>query len=106
MSGGGTGAYPPGLQSAAKRALYNNLSKDEGLALAVDAAIKGSLQSDWKTNAMKTKRVRIAIRDVMVKAMFQPPAVNAVMQDSPADGYTVEAVTDRILELAKHQNDY
>ena len=106
MPGGGTGAYPIGLQSAAQRALYNNLNQDEALALAVDAAIKGSLQSDWKTNAMKTKRVRVAIRDVMVKAMSQPPAVNAAMQDSAAEGYTVEAVTDRILELAKHQNDY
>jgi type I restriction enzyme R subunit len=106
MPGGATGAYPSGLQSPAQRALYNNLNKDEALALAVDAAIKGSLQSDWKTNAMKTKRVRVAIRDAMIKAVPQAPAINAVMQDSTADGYTVEAVTDRILELAKHQNDY
>jgi|SRR5471030_5032 len=106
LPGGGTGAYPPGLQSAAQRALYNNLGKDEALALAVDAAIKGSLQSDWKTNTMKTKRVRVAIRDVMVKAAAQPPAVNAAKQDSAANDYPVEAVTEQILELAKHQNDY
>ena len=106
LPGGGTGAYPPGLQSAAQRALYNNLGKDEALAQAVDAAIKGSLQSDWKTNAMKTKRVRVAIRNVMVKAAAQPPAVNAAKQDSAENDYSVEAVTEQILELAKHQNDY
>lgn len=37
--------YPAGVKTAAQRALYNNLGKDEGLALAVDVAIMGSLQN-------------------------------------------------------------
>ncbi len=44
--------------TAAQRALYNNLGKDEALALAVDAAIQGSRQDGWRDNPMKTKRVR------------------------------------------------
>ena len=84
---------------------YNNLGKDEGLALAVDAAIMGSLQNGWKTNAMKTKKVRIAIREVLVKAAAQPVTVNAANQNMARDDYPVELVTDQILELAKHQND-
>ena len=84
MPGGGPGGYPDSLKSAARRALYNNLGRDEGLALAVDAAIRSSLQNDWKTNTMKTKKVRIAIKAVLIK----------------------DALTDQILELAKHQNDY
>ena len=81
---GGQASYPEGIKTAAQRALYNNLGKDVGQALAVDGAIRGSLQNDWKTSDMKTKRVRIAIQ--------------AVLKD--------DDLTTRILELAKHQNDY
>ena len=104
--GGVQGGYPASLQSAALRALYNNLSQDEALALAVDAAIRGSLQSDWKTNAMKTKRVRFAIREAMSRAASQPAVVDAIRQDLAGGAYSVEVGTDRILELAKNQNDY
>lgn len=84
MPGGGPGGYPAEVRTAAQRALYNNLGRDVGLALAVDAEIMGSLQNGWKTNAMKTKKVRIAIRAVL----------------------DADTLTDQILELAKHQNDY
>ena len=108
MPGGGPGGYPASVKSAAQRALYNNLGKDEGLALAVDAAIMGKdgLQNGWKTNTMKTKRVRIAIREVLAKLTAQPVAVNAANQDTALGEYPLEVVTDQILELAKHQNDY
>jgi type I restriction enzyme R subunit len=106
LPGGGPGGYPDSLKSSAQRALYNNLGKDEGLALAVDAAIMGSLQNGWKANAMKTKKVRIAIRETLVNAAAQPATANAVNQDTTRGAYPVEVVTDQILELAKHQNDY
>jgi type I restriction enzyme R subunit len=106
MPGGGPGGYPASVKSAAQRALYNNLGKDEGLALAVNTAIMGSLQNGWKSNAMKTKKVRIAIRETLAKAAAQPVAVNALNQDMARDDYPVEVLTDQILELAKHQNDY
>jgi hypothetical protein len=66
---GGPAAYPAELQTAAQRALFNNLDRNAVLALQVDAAIRGSLQNDWKTNAMKTKRVRLAIRAALAQAM-------------------------------------
>ena len=65
--------------------LYNNLGRNEGLAMAVDAAIQTSRQDGWRDNAMKTKRVRLAIRD-------------ALSDDGD--------LTDSLLELAKHQNAY
>jgi type I restriction enzyme, R subunit len=108
MPGGGPGGYPASVKSAAQRALYNNLGKDEGLALALDAAIMGKdgLQNGWKTNSMKTKRVRIAIRETLAKSIAQPVAVNAANQETALGEYPLEVVTDQILELAKHQNDY
>ncbi len=84
MPGGGPGGYPGGVKTAAQRSLFNNLGKDEGLALAVDAAIMGSRQDGWKSNTMKTKRVRNAI--------------NAVLND--------DELATQILDLAKHQSDY
>ena len=68
MPGGGPGGYPASVKTAAQRALYNNLDKDEGLALAVDAAIQGSRQDGWRDNPMKTKRVRNAIKAVLETA--------------------------------------
>lgn len=70
--GGGPGGYPVECQSAAQRALYNNLgSKRPDLALAVDSAVKASLWDGWRDNAMKTKKVRLAIRFVL--AAEYPP---------------------------------
>jgi type I restriction enzyme R subunit len=107
MPGGGPGGYPAGVKSAAQRALYSNLDKDEGLALAVDAAIHGSRMDGWRGNAMKTKKVRIAIKAALDPSKSAPPAgATAFHQDMARDDYPLEALTDRILEMAMHQHDY
>lgn len=107
MPGGGPGGYPASVKTAAQRALYNNLGKDEGLALAVDAAILGSRQDGWKSNTMKTKRVRIAISAALkAAALAVPVKPNQFGQNMAHAEYDAEALTERILELAKHQNDY
>ena len=106
MPGGGPGGYPASVKTAAQRALYNNLGKDEGRALAVDAAIQSARMDGWRDNTMKTKKVRIAIRETLAKAAAQPVAVNAANQETAQGDYPVEVLTDQILELAKHQNDY
>ncbi|WP_130472316.1 type I restriction endonuclease subunit R [Candidatus Magnetaquicoccus inordinatus] len=82
--GGGPGGYPDILKTSAQRTLYNNLEKDAHLALAVDSAIQNSRMDGWRENSMKRKKVWWAIREIL--------------QD--------DAVTDQILELAKHQNGY
>lgn len=84
-AGPNAGAYPASLNAPARRALYDNLGRDEGLALKVDQAVRASMQDDWRSNVMKTKRVRQAIAAVL-------------------DGD--EARIDSTLELVKSQNDY
>jgi type I restriction enzyme R subunit len=86
-NGPGGAAYPKALNTQAKRALYDNLGKDEALALALDAAIVESKQDDWRGNAVKVRKVMLAIKHALED------------QKSQAD---VKAV----LELAKNQNDY
>ena len=81
----GGASYPTSISTAARRALYDNLGKNESLALAVDQAVRENRQEDWRNNTFKTKRVRLAIK--------------AAMADD-------DAVIDQVLELVKHQNDY
>ena len=100
--------YPTGVKTAAQRALYNNLGKNEGLALSVDNAVHESRQNGWRNNAIKTQRVRIAIRHVLATVIPADRGLavqesGAVVRPPPPE---LETETDRILELAKNQNDY
>jgi type I restriction enzyme R subunit len=79
------GSYPRGINTPARRALYDNLSKNETLALEVDSAVRGSRQDDWRNNAFKIKKVKIALK-------------GALKGD--------DALTERVLELVKNQHEY
>jgi type I restriction enzyme R subunit len=105
--GGGPGGYPANVKTAAQRALFNNLGKNEGLALAVDAAIQSSRQDGWKNNPIKMKRVRNAIKAAFEKALAGDKHVEKFsIGDGISDDWTIDSTTTRILELAKHQHDY
>jgi type I restriction enzyme, R subunit len=84
-AGPAAAAYPPALDTVSKRALYDNLGRDQATALAVDAAVRANLQDGWRTHPLKTRRVR-----------------NAIAGAIPGD----EALIDRTLELVKNQHDY
>jgi len=57
----GSGTYPAAINSAAKRALFDNLGKDEALAVAVDDDIRRTKKADWRGNMFKEREVRRAI---------------------------------------------
>lgn len=84
-NGPGAAAYPRRLDTLAKRALYDNLDKDETLALAVHEAVYANRQDDWRNNSFKVKRVRNAIK--------------AALKDD-------ESATEQVLELVKNQHEY
>jgi type I restriction enzyme R subunit len=51
-----TGAkYPGSLDTSAKRALYDNLGKDESLAIKVDSAVRNTKKDGWRGNRVKEK---------------------------------------------------
>ncbi len=81
--GGGTD-YPKTLNTGAKRALYDNLGKDEDLALAVDYAVLSTKRDDWRGHKVKEKEVRYAVK--------------LALND--------DALTDTVFDLVKNQNDY
>lgn len=81
-----TGAtYPSSLNTGAKRALYDNLGKDEAVAVSLDTAIRAARQDDWRSNRMKILMVKNAIKAVL------------------GDG---DARIEPILELVKNQHEY
>jgi type I restriction enzyme R subunit len=80
----GSGDYPQAMNSSAKRALYDNLEKNEDVALAVDYAVLSSKKDGWRGHKVKEKEVRYAVKRVL----------------------NDDQLTDRIFELVKNQSDY
>lgn len=78
-------AYPPTIDTDARRALYDNLNHDEALAIRVDKAIRAVKKDDWRGNRFKEREVRNAIASVL-------GSDNALVRE--------------IFELAKNQHDY
>ena len=76
--------YPADINTAAKRALYDNLGKSEGLATAIDTEIRKTKKDDWRGNKFKEKEVRNAIR-----AHLADPAL-----------------VDLIFDLVREQHEY
>ena len=61
----GGNAYPAALDTPAKRALFDNLGRDEALALAVDQAVFKNRQADWRNNHFKIRKLKLAIKAVL-----------------------------------------
>lgn len=57
--------YPVSLASPAKRALYDNLEKNEVLALAIDNVIHGNKLDGWRDGGIKEKKLRIAVNEIL-----------------------------------------
>ena len=103
--GGEPGGYPASVETAAQRALYNNLGKDEALTIKVDTAVHQNRQDGWRDNAMKTKKVRQAIRMVLA-VMPADSGLPAQETGGATPRPNLESETERILDIAKHQHEY
>ena len=84
--------YPAAIDSPARRALYYNLKavaelkdKAERIALAVDEAVRKTKKDDWRSNKLKQREVRNAIRSVIGKDA---------------------RLIDEIFDIVKAQDDY
>lgn len=53
--------YPAAVDSAGKKALFDNLDQDEAQALAVDKVIRDTAQSGWRGNRMKERMLRLRL---------------------------------------------
>ena len=106
MNPGAGTAYPRALDTSAKRALYDNLGKNEALALEVDKAIHASRQDDWRGHPLKIRRVKLAIKAVIEQALSDAQVSGFTGLRGGEGDYAAESEATRILELAKNQNEY
>jgi type I restriction enzyme, R subunit len=88
------GVYPSAMDTPGKRALFDNLDKDDKLVLAVDKAVRDSRQDEWRSNRFKTRKVELAIKEVLTGGPF-------ARDRSDADERTKE-----VLQLVEQQREY
>jgi len=81
--------YPASLNTTTKRALFDNLGKNEALANELDHKILTTKKDGWRDNIQKSKAVRIAIAEVLKKY-----------------GITDDNEVHRIFDLVKNQREY
>ncbi len=78
------GGYPSGMDTPGRKALFDNMDRDEAKALAIDDAIKATAPDGWRGNRMKERQVKNCL---------------AEMIEDPDE-------IDRIVEILKAQSEY
>lgn len=80
--------YPTSINTQGKRALYDNLDKDELLTIDMDSAIKCGKYDNWEGNFAKERH----LKNKVVKLILEE--------------YNRLEVLDSIFEIIKQQNEY
>lgn len=60
-----TTSYPSTLKSNATRALYDNLEKNESMAIAMDAVIQATKLDGWRDGGIKERKLKLAVLDIL-----------------------------------------
>jgi type I restriction enzyme R subunit len=81
--------YPSSINSSTKRALYDNLGRNEVVVLELDNKILTTKKDGWRDNIQKSKAVRNVITEVLNR-----------------NNVTDESEINRIFDLVKNQSDY
>ena len=76
--------YSNKLDSKAKRALYDNLNQDEGLAITIDEVVKSNKQADFRGNPLKERKLKMAIKKVLPEE-FDLEAVFEIIKNQRDD---------------------
>jgi type I restriction enzyme R subunit len=79
-------AYPRAIDTPARRALFDNLGRDQKLAIQVDTAVREVKKADWRGHRVKEREVRQALARAL--------------------GGADEAKVNAIFDLAVNQREY
>lgn len=77
--------YPPTLNTPAKKSLYDNLGKNEDLALSIDKVVRETKKEDWVGHHFKEREVAKVVREATA-------------------GYNIDV--KEVVELIKNQSEY
>lgn len=75
-------SYPPSLNTSELRALYDNLGRDEALALQLDAVIRKNKPFGWRENKPKERQLAEAIYEVL-QDIKQTNALMKIIKNQP-----------------------
>lgn len=84
-----TSDYPSSINTNAKRALFDNLGRNEAMAIELDNKILTTKKDGWRDNIQKSKAVRNEITDVL-----------------KSYGISDDNEIHRIFDLVKNQREY
>lgn len=100
---GKTEETPEVIQTNAQKALYNNLGKDETLAMLVDEAVKNSKRDGFRGNLAKEREIKFAIYNTL-KGYSR--GEDTVTLGDPPVPYGIEQTVERIFKIIVEQQDY
>ncbi len=94
---------PGALATVAQRALYNNLGKDEELAILIDKAVKSVKRDSWRGNLAKEREVKAEIHKQLTS--YSVDSGIGVANEPPVP-YGIENKVERIFDIIKAQKEY
>ena len=94
---------PEGLVTVAQRALYNNLGKNEDLALRIDKAVSDTKRDDWRGNLPKERELKLAIYKELTSYEIDS---GIDVANEPPEPYGIENKVERIFDIVKAQEEY
>jgi len=103
VSDGKNEETPDVLVTVAQRALYNNLGKDETLALRIDTAVKNTKRDSWRGNLAKEREVKAEIYKQL--SSYAVDSGIDIANEDPAP-YGMENKVERIFDIIKEQREY
>jgi type I restriction enzyme R subunit len=86
-AGSALGNYPSSLNTSALRSLYDNLGKNEALALEIDRVVRTTKKDNWIGNRFKEREVKNAVNNILIHA-------------------NIDLDIKQVLELIQNQHEY
>lgn len=74
--------YPAEVSSPGQRALFDNLDGDAELAIQIDTDVKAARKADWRSNPIREKMVRNAIRRNLEDDPAKVEAILAIVREN------------------------
>ncbi len=94
---------PQTLGTPAQRALYNNLDKNEALAIQIDTAVKSSKRDGWRGNLRKEREIKAAIYKQLTS--YATNTGIDIVNEPPAP-YGMDNKVEAIFKIIAAQTEY
>jgi type I restriction enzyme R subunit len=72
--------YPSSINTQAKRALYDNLDKDEPLTIAMDSAVIYGKHDDWEGTLSKEKHLKNKVVKPVLEEYKKPEKLDPIFE--------------------------